>query len=549
MTVFELLIAAFFFAASTHAVHSYKADPSVPKFADAYHATGTLQLPYAELNEPFEIYFNGTRKCSWVSMYNGIDMVFNRGDLAKGGAVFSISPTVKDSKVVPKYCFLINGTKDHPVMPQSWLPDLTGFKYGGVALEDGQKLDMWVNTTTIQNRTNKYTFYTSKTKPVKPARYVMMGYDSLIGSHFDKYIVDYDTYEEPSSISAKVFDVPEGLKCGSFPGPGIEKHIVANPYQEVTHPERGDRYAQLFDEFKEKHDRKYGNDREHSRRQVTFTNNVRFIHAHNRKPLSYKLAINPLADRHADELRRTRGRLISKGYNGGLPFDSSEINPADVPDAIDWNLIGAVSQVKDQATCGSCWSFGSTGAIEGAYYVKNKKMVRFSQQNLMDCSWEYGNNGCNGGEEYRSYQYIIDHKGLMTEEDYGGYLGQNGQCHFDASKAMVKIKSYTNVTSGDQDALKKAIGTLGPVAVGIDASRPTFSFYSHGVYYDKNCGNTTDDLDHAVLAVGYGEMDKKKYWLIKNSWSTYWGNNGYVMIDWKDNNCGVASDATFVTLE
>lgn len=152
---------------------------------------------------------------------------------------------------------------------------------------------------------------------------------------------------------------------------------------------------------------------------------------------------------------------------------------------------------------------------------------------------------------------------------------QNGFCHLNSSQLTAHIKSYTNVTSGDADALKVALFKNGPAAVSIDASHRSFVFYSHGVYYEPACGqltsflcfnhfwsflqangfgsvvpagNTTDDLDHAVLAVGYGVLNGEPYWLIKNSWSTYWGNDGYILMSMKDNNCGVTTDATYVTL-
>lgn len=151
-------------------------------------------------------------------------------------------------------------------------------------------------------------------------------------------------------------------------------------------------------------------------------------------------------------------------------------------------------------------------------------------------------------------------------------LYQNGFCHVNSSELTAQIQSYTNVTSGDALALKLALFKNGPVAVNVDASHRSFVFYSYGVYYEPACGefhfnlftfvlllpspwhilalpgNTTDDLDHAVLAVGYGNLNGEPYWLIKNSWSTYWGNDGYILMSMKDNNCGVTTDATYVTL-
>jgi len=165
---------------------------------------------------------------------------------------------------------------------------------------------------------------------------------------------------------------------------------------------------------------------------------------------------------------------------------------------------------------------------------------------LIDCSWGFGNNGCDGGEDWRVYQWMIKHGGIPTEDSYGPYLGQDGYCHVNKSEMGLKIKSWVNVTSGDVDALKVAIASHGPVSVAIDASHKSLSFYSNGVYYENECNNDVAGLDHAVLAVGYGELNGEKYWLVKNSWSTYWGNDGYVLMSQKNNNCGVATAATYV---
>jgi len=213
-------------------------------------------------------------------------------------------------------------------------------------------------------------------------------------------------------------------------------------------------------------------------------------------------------------------------------------------------LNGAVTPVKDQAICGSCWSFGTIGSIEGAFFVKTGKLVKLSEQNLVDCSWGYGNNACDGGEEWRAYEWVMKHGGIATDESYGAYLGADGYCHYNDSNTVIgaKIASYVNVTSGDEQALKMAIAVQGPVAVGIDAAHKSFSFYSHGVFFEPDCKNGPDDLDHAVLAVGYGDLNGEPYWLVENSWSTYWGDAGYVLMSRKDNNCGVTTDATFVNI-
>ncbi|XP_011660799.2 crustapain [Strongylocentrotus purpuratus] len=533
---------------------SLQASPVKPVFKDHYHASGQIRLPYAEIIEPFEIFFQGPKNRSRMDTYSGMDKVYFRGDEKDYGNLYKISPATLKGIASLESCFLIPGEKGAPVMPQSMLPDLTGFTFLSGGLRNGQSVNLWQNKTTMtffnQSRTSTYTFAVTTTTPPRPVQYRMMGFDSLLGSHFDEYIIDYDFYDEATAISDDIFSIPKNLTCAGFPGPGVEQKIKGNPMREMVNPEMGDRLHQLFDEYKQKYDKSYKTDLEHVQRKGHFTKNVRMIHSINRANLGYVLDINHMADQSHQELKRMRGRLRQTRPNNGLPYDGSDVSDDAVPDHIDWNVLGAVSPVKDQAVCGSCWSFGSAETIEGAVFMQSGKRVRLSQQMLMDCTWAAGNNGCDGGEEWRVYEWLMKNGGIPLEETYGPYLGQNGMCHYDKSKAVASIKKYYNVTSGNQKDLKKALATKGPIAVGIDAAVPSFSFYSYGTYYDASCGNTVDDLDHAVLAVGYGtDSSGQDYWLIKNSWSTHWGNNGYVAISMKDNNCGVATAATYVELE
>ncbi|XP_062521369.1 cysteine proteinase 7-like [Corticium candelabrum] len=240
------------------------------------------------------------------------------------------------------------------------------------------------------------------------------------------------------------------------------------------------------------------------------------------------------------------------GPNNGLPFTITKEMVQDLPASLNWRLMGAVTPVKDQGICGSCWSFGTAESIEGALFLYHNRtmLVELSQQNLMDCTWGYGNIGCDGGEEWRAYEWIMANGGIATAASYGPYLMADGKCHFEVGTVIgAEISSYVNVTSGNSTALKAALVHYGPVAVNIDASHETFSFYSSGVYFDPNCKNGYADLDHAVLAVGYGTLYGEDYWLIKNSWSNHWGDSGYVLMSMKDNNCGVTTNPTYVNIK
>jgi len=219
-----------------------------------------------------------------------------------------------------------------------------------------------------------------------------------------------------------------------------------------------------------------------------------------------------------------------------------------IPSNVNWVTQGGVTKVKDQGVCGSCWTFGTSGAIEGAYFAKYGTLVSLSEQQIVDCSWGVwitGNSGCDGGFANYAMQWIMDNGGMALEQTYK-YLMMDHWCNAADKSSPVKLIGYVNVTEGSEDDLADAV-VLGPVAVAIDASQPNFYFYMSGVYYNANCKNDINDLDHEVLVVGYGTTeDGQDYWLVKNSWSTHYGNNGYIMMARnRGNNCGIATQANY----
>jgi len=303
----------------------------------------------------------------------------------------------------------------------------------------------------------------------------------------------------------------------------------------------------MFNEFTEIRAQNYTSTEEYKQRREVFRNNVRFVFSTNRAGKSYKVKLNHFADRTDDEMRAMLGTKKSLTFNGAQAFDKSKFNLNDLPASIDWRIAGAVSPVKDQGICGSCWSFGTTGTLEGTYFLKTGNRIILSEQNLIDCSWGFGNNGCDGGEDYRAYQYILKH-GIIPTDLYGPYLAQDGYCNARQVNTTISITGYVNITPYDTQALKAALVNQGPISISIDASHKSLSFYDHGVYYEPTCGSTPDSLDHSVLLVGYGTYDNQDYWLVKNSWSYYWGNDGYVLMAQKDNNCGVMTAPTYATM-
>lgn len=517
-------------------------------WSDTYSVKGVLHLPFAEIDEPFSAWYDGPNKKSRIDYYDTVK-TYQLPTEYQYGTNLKITPvTMSDDKLNVIECLQVNGTSDEGVDIQSILPDTTDFTLSGTQTIDGVDTEVWTLTNVEEEKTNIYTLWITYdgSSPV-PVKYEMSGYNTLLGSHYDHYYLDYSDYQT-NAIPDGTFDLDTDLTCTSFPGPGLKHLYTFNPMKEFIYPTITSHVESEFQNFKEKHDKSYSDDKEHNLRKEIFRQNVRFIHSHNRQPKGFKLAVNHLADKTENELKALRGKQYTPTYNGGAPFPYTNIKDDDVPETFDWRILGAVTPVEDQAVCGSCWAFGVAGAIEGAYFVKYGNPVIISKQALMDCTWGYGNNGCDGGEDFRVYGWMLDHGGVPIKTDYGNYLGEDGYCHVEGLDLIAPISGFVNVTVNDENALRLAIFKNGPVSVAIDASQPTFSFYSSGVYEEPKCLNGADQLDHAVLAVGYGSLNGQNYWLIRNSWSTHWGNDGYILMSSKDNNCGVMTSPTYPVL-
>jgi len=276
-------------------------------------------------------------------------------------------------------------------------------------------------------------------------------------------------------------------------------------------------------------------------RYAIFKANLDLVNTHNAQKKSYTLAMNQFGDLTNQEFNE-----LFKGLSVNVPTPVSSpivLAKPTLPASFDWRVKGAVTGIKDQGQCGSCWSFSTTGSVEGCHFLKNNKLVSLSEQNLMDCSTAQGNQGCDGGLMTQAMDYIISNKGVDTEASYP-YTAADGTCHFSAANVGATLTAYTNVQTGSESDLQNKV-SVGPVSVAIDASQNSFQFYSSGVYDEPAC--STSQLDHGVLAIGWGNdaTSGMDYWIVKNSWGTSWGQQGYIWMHRNANNqCGIATMAT-----
>lgn len=306
-----------------------------------------------------------------------------------------------------------------------------------------------------------------------------------------------------------------------------------------------------FNQFIKDHNKSYSSAEEYAKRYTIWSQTRDLIQRHNEEAdrglHSYTMGMNQFGDMTDDEFKDLM--LTLKPELRTTPTHTKTYSCSSLPSSVDWKAKGYVTEVGNQGACGSCWAFTATGALEGAHKKKTGKLVKLSEQNLMDCSQKYGNQGCFGGLMDSSFKYVKENGGIDTEVSYpyNSLHPVVGKCRYKKANVGATCTGYVDLTKGNETSLQCAIANVGPIAAGVDASSQAFRMYKSGVYDNPDC--SSEQLDFSMVIVGYGTENGKEYYNCKNSWGSYWGDHGYIkMVRNKNNQCGLATLASYPTV-
>ncbi|XP_065222098.1 uncharacterized protein LOC135846757 [Planococcus citri] len=300
---------------------------------------------------------------------------------------------------------------------------------------------------------------------------------------------------------------------------------------------------QKWNSFKTHFGKKYKTEQEDKQRMKIYLDNMNEISQHNKVfkkgEETYELEINQFSDLTSKEFSQLYPCKVETNVTASKDFFANEtfVGAAAAPKEKDWVKEGKVTSIKDQSQCGSCWAFGTIGAIESHFAIATGKLQDLSPQNLLDCTG--GINSCNGGYMNQAYDYVIRNKGVATEKSYP-YRGRKGHCQYNSNSRGASIKGY-KYASSNEEAIKQVVGTIGPVTIGINCG-DLLQHYRSGIFKPRNRGSRAG---HALVIVGYGSESGTDYWLVKNSWSTTWGMKGYGKIVRNQNACGISRSVLY----
>ncbi|KAG6452924.1 digestive cysteine proteinase 2 [Manduca sexta] len=494
-----------------------------------------------------------TEESSRIDYNNGAVKSIVKGSTPEfpGGAKYEIHPEANEDASSVIKCNIIDG-QSTIILLESILPDVEGFTCAGrdpINDKDSSRFEYRNAEQGIDTRKVVWAVFDDQLQAWIPVRYEEKIFNDVLG-YLSKHDV-WDFFEFVTGWDDSTFDTDK-YGCGveytehTMDSESVTQHLL------FIDPENDKHVDHVFNAFKHKHNKEYKDNDEHATRKRIFQDKMRLIRSTNRKNLGYKLAVNQFADRSPEEMKRYQGLLRRpEGKTGNIPFPytDSHIKAMEplLPYEYDLRLLGLISWVKNQEDCGSCWSFGTTAAMEGALARRNGGMLlSLSNQALIDCAWPHGARGCDGGSDNAAYEWMMQY-GLPTVAEYGPYLNKDGYCRIKNMTMIYPIKGFTDVPPYNVEALKVAIINHGPLSASVHIT-DSFQLYAGGIFYDASCSSDPAMLNHEVSLVGYGTLNQETFWILKNSWGPTWGVDGYMLISARDNSCGVTTEPTYINL-
>ncbi|KAJ8710388.1 hypothetical protein PYW07_009754 [Mythimna separata] len=529
MAAFPATLVLFLYFALASGYTLLRDDDNEIIWPSEYHFKGE-KLDFAlTTKSTFEIWYSAELNRSRIDINDGTQQMWYYGDT---GHYYERHPITNLEVTNEEVCsdWRTGGEQ------VDFLPDTSDLTYTGQSTTLNDKVvDIWTGSIIYGDKTvTEITLYVFKTDsgvdiPVQEIR-KEINYDK--GQLSGQTITNYFDFTDEITEEELTVDNEDECEEDDY-GKDFHKDIRHFHHAVPAHVD----FA--FELYTNHHSKVY-HDQEYQMRKRIFENNWKMIEEHNRKNLSYRMELNTFSDKTPEELRHLTGTRVSKKrHQVSMPFPHSvqEIDELvkELPENFDLRIEGDDTPVKNQGSCGSCWAFCTTAAVEGALArVNGERLLDLSEQSLVDCSWGYENDGCGGGTLDGAMKYVYEH-GIPTEMEYGLYTAADGYCKIQNMSSTYNIRGFSAVTPRNPNALKVTLFKYGPATVAIYASR-RFTQYSSGVFYDLECEGE-EYPNHCVTVVGYGVRDGEEYWLIKNSYGETWGEDGYILMSAKNNNC------------
>ncbi|GAX77743.1 hypothetical protein CEUSTIGMA_g5186.t1 [Chlamydomonas eustigma] len=550
--------------------------PEPPKWSDAYMIEFVLTLPQYLLMQPqglsipMKAWFDGQNNAARIESYGGVDSVYFLGDTE-----YDIHPRIDKLK-----CY------DFPsyAPAKTFLPNLQdSWNFVGRTQLDGKSINIWQRELVNGEVVSTYTIYTNAADGA-PLKFHIFS--------TDEYIYDFKSYKPFQSMENNpVFKLPSVCKkteaSSSAADPNVSpqnangsRHWLSLQMSMLMPAARisldsswsniNDQRVHLPSVISHAHwSSHYGQGlhnqdfQEVIKRMKIFQSVYNRVMTHNANPnKTYTMHLGRFADWTEEEYygmmlpdvwRRKQGlpslkvlrreevsQIIPGAYDPISKFKRS-MKKSDLPKEVSWQGTGADPGVKDQGMCGSCWSFGATGAMEGSWYVQTGQRRSFSEQHLMECAFDWGPRACDGGDARPAINYVAHNGGIAIEQDYFYHMTVD-YCRATNHTPIGHFEGFLEIESRDEEAFMEAVYRFGPISVAMDASLDSFAYYKEGVYLEKECSNY--ELDHQVLLYGYGTTESgQDYWLVKNSWSKLYGTDGFIKVARGHHDCGITTES------